>query len=75
MCQDPDGEKSVAFGTISFLLESEKCRCQLRNAMNGMGCTCEAGQTNKVGQFLILHNSTRKRFYIQFFELLEANAA
>ena len=41
--------------------------------MNGMGCTGEAGQTSKAGQFLRLHQSTWKRLYIQFFELLEAS--
>ena len=46
-----------------------------RNAMNGMGCTGEAGQTSKAGQFLRLQHSTWKILYIQFFELLEANAA
>ena len=43
--------------------------------MDGMGCIGEADQTSKVGQFLRLHHSTWKRFYIQFFELLEASAA
>ena len=42
--------------------------------MNGMGCTGEAGQTSKAGQFLRLHHSRWKRLYIQFFELLEASA-
>ena len=43
--------------------------------MNGKGCTGEAGQTSKADQFLILHHDTRNRLYIQFFEVLEANAA
>ena len=43
--------------------------------MKRTGCTGEAGQTSKVGQFLRLHHSTWKRLYIQFFELLEARAA
>ena len=43
--------------------------------MNWMDCTGEAGQTNKANQFLRLHHSTWKRLYIQFFELVEANAA
>ena len=64
------GEKCVALGTFSFLLESEKCGCQQRNAMNGMGCIGEAGQTSKAGQFLRLHHSTWKRLYIQFLLLL-----
>ena len=57
-----------------FVLESEKCGCQQRNAMNGMGCICEADQTCKVGQFFRLRHSTWKKVYIQFFEPLEANA-
>ena len=40
--------------------------------MNGLGCTGEAGQTSKTGQFL-RHHSTQKRLYIKFFELLEAS--
>ena len=40
-----------------------------RNAMNGMGCTGEADQTSKAGRFG-LHRSTRKKLYIQLFELL-----
>ena len=43
--------------------------------MNGMGCTDETGHTSKAGQFLRVHHSTRKRRYIQFFELLEAITA
>ena len=67
MRQGPDGKKCVALGTFSFVLESEKCGCQPRNAMNGMGCTGEAGETSKAGQFLRLHHSTRKRLYIHSF--------
>ena len=65
----------AALGNFSFVLESKKCTCQQRNAMNWMDCTGEAGQTIMAGQFLRLHHSTWKRLYIQFFELLEANAA
>ena len=43
------GKSALPPGTFSFILESEKCGCQQRNAMNGMGCTGEAGQTSKVG--------------------------
>ena len=71
----PRWEKCVAIGTFSFVLESERCGFQPRYATNGMGRTGEAGQTSKAGQFLRLHHSTWKRLYIQFFELLEANAA
>ena len=45
MRQGPDGKKCVALWNFSFVLESGKCGCQLRNAMNGMGCTGE-GQTS-----------------------------
>ena len=69
------GKKCVALGTFSFVLKSKTCGCQPRNAMKGMGCTGEADQTSKAGQFLRLHHSTRKRLHIQFFELLEASAA
>ena len=41
------GKKCVALGTFSFVLESEKCGCQQRNAMNGMGYTGEAGQSRR----------------------------
>ena len=61
-------ERSVLFWN------PKKCGCQQRNAMNGMGCICEADQTSTVGQFLRLRHSTWKKVYIQFFELLEANA-
>ena len=42
-----------------------------------MGSDVQVKQVRQVrwGQFLRLHHSTRKRLYIQFFELLEANAA
>ena len=36
---------------------------QQRNAMNGMGCPGEAGQTSKAGQLLRLHHSTWKILY------------
>ena len=39
--------------------------------MNGMGCTGEAGQTSKEGQFLRLCHSMWKKLYIQSLELLE----
>ena len=40
-----------------------------------MGCTGEADQTCEAGQqFLRLRQSTWKRLYIQFAELLEASA-
>ena len=42
-----------------FIFESQKCGCQSRNTMNGMGCTGEAGQTSKVGQFLTELNNTK----------------
>ena len=71
----PDGQKCVAQGTFSFVLLSEKCMCQQRNLMDGMGCTGEADQTSKAGQFLRLHHSSWKRLCIQFFELQEANVA
>ena len=54
----PRWETLIALGTFSFVLESEKCGCQQRNAINGMGCTSEADQTSKVGQFLRLHHNT-----------------
>ena len=47
----PDGKTCVAFRTfffppfclfVFFVLESEMCECQQRNAMNGMGCTGES---------------------------------
>ena len=41
--------------------------------MNGMGCTGEAGQTSKVGQFLKVHQCTLNKPYIQFVELMEAS--
>ena len=75
MRHGPDGKRCVALGTFSFVLESEKCGCQPKNARNGMGFTGEAGQTSKAGQFLRLHHSTWKRLYIDLFELLEASAA
>ena len=58
MWQGTDGEKCLALGTFSFILESKMCGCQQRNAMNRMGCTGEAGQTSKAGQFLRLHHNT-----------------
>lgn len=51
----------IALGTFSFVLESEECECQQRNAMNRTGCTGEAGQIRKAWQFLRLHHSTWKR--------------
>ena len=60
---------------LSFWNPKSAGTCQPRNAVNGMGCTGEAGQTSKAGQFLRLHHSTWKRLYIQFFELLKASAA
>ena len=33
-----DGRKHAALGTFSFVLESERCRCQQRSAVNGKGC-------------------------------------
>ena len=65
----------TALGTCSFALESEKCGWQQRNAMNGLGCTGEADETSKARQFFRLDQSTWKRLYIQFFELLEGDAA
>ena len=34
--------------------------------MNGTGCTGEAGQTSKAGQFLRLHHSTQQKIYVEF---------
>ena len=43
---------------LSFWNPKSAGTCQPRNAMDGMGCTGEAGQTSKAGQFLRLHHST-----------------
>ena len=58
----PRWEKCVRFGTFSFVLKSGKCG----NAMNGMGCTGEAGQTSKAGHILRLHHNTQQKIYVEF---------
>ena len=68
------GESALCFGSISFVLESLKWRCEQKNGMNGMGCTGEGDETSKAMQSFRLHHRTYNELYIQFFELLEANA-
>ena len=70
----PKSEKVPCPWNFCFVVGSEKCACQQKNAVNGMGCTGEADQTYKAGQFLRLRQSTWKRLYIQFAELLEDSA-
>ena len=45
MRQGPDGKKCAALWNCSFVPESGMCGCQMRNTMDGMGCTGE-GQTS-----------------------------
>ena len=59
---------------FSFVLESERCGCQQRNAVNGKGRKGKADQTSTAEQYLRQHHSTRRKFCNRFSELLEASA-
>ena len=54
------GERVPPEPLLFFLITSEKCRCQQRNAVNKMECTGEVDQTSKAVQFLNEHYSTWK---------------
>ena len=45
-------ERKLCPKNFLFGLESEKCGCQWRKAVNGMGREGEADQTERAGHFL-----------------------
>ena len=53
-----------------FVLESERCGCQQRNAVNGKGRKGKGNQTRTAEQYLRQHHSTRRKFCCRFSELL-----
>ena len=71
--QGRDGRKHTALGTFSFVLESDRCGCQQRNAVNRKGRKGKGNQTSTAEQYL-KHHSTRRKFSNRFSELLEASA-
>ena len=66
--------KHAAPWTFSFMLESERCGCQQRNAVNGKRRKGEEDQTSIAGQYLRKHHSLKRKLYNRFFELSEASA-
>ena len=72
--QGQDGRKHAALGTFSFVLESERCGCQQRNAVSGKGRKGKGDQTSTAEQYLRHHHSTRRKFCNRFSELLEVSA-
>ena len=67
------GESTLPFELFSFVLESERCGCQQRNAVNGKGRKGKGDQTSTAEQYLRQNHSTRRKFCNRFSELLEAS--